>query len=404
MTKENIQLSAVQWLYWSSFGLLFMFLVAYLERLGYAAVQIGVVMGVVSAAAMAGQPFWGIVADRTGRIGTVIWRLLLVSAILSLLFLLVGRNIVLIAALAATIAFTLQALAPVIDSWTMHYYEILPTVNYGLSRAMGSVGFSLSVAVAGRVYDTFGIELMFPSFAVVCAAAAGCVALTNRGYRVACRRTAPIDGGEQNHVAPHLFGSLRGFLRADVIAFLAVCIASFTALRAAQIFLPLLMSEIGGANTELGYALSVMAISEVPFMVFFTVVARRIRDTDILLIALVFFLVRVGSHLFAATPWSVVVIQAIQGPSFGLFLPASVHYMNRVAPTGAKTVAQTLAALCTFGLGSVFGSAGGGYVVETLGVRAMYGVASVLMLGTIVAYIAFFYWPGWAARRRGRVL
>ncbi|MCG8481376.1 MAG: MFS transporter [Spirochaetales bacterium] len=399
MTKENIQLSAVQWLYWSSFGLLFMFLVAYLEGLGYAAVEIGIVMGVISAAAMAGQPFWGVVADRTGRIGTVLWSLMLASAALSVPFLLVGNHIVLITVLAATIAFTLQALAPVIDSWTMHYYEVRPAVNYGFSRAMGSVGFSLSVAVAGRVYDTFGIELMFPSFAVGCTMAAGCVALTNRGYRRARAHAAPAGGDTPTHDTPPLLRSLRGFLKADVIAFLAVCLASFTALRAAQIFLPLLMSEIGGANTELGYALSVMAISEVPFMMLFALALRRIRDTDILLIALGFFLVRVSSHLLAATPQSLVALQAMQGPSFGLFLPASVHYMNRVAPPGAKTVAQTLAALCTFGLGSVFGSAGGGYVVETLGVRAMYGIASVLMLGTLAAYAACFYWPGWATRR-----
>ena len=394
MRLENLRFAAIQWWYWSAFGLLFTFLVAYLEYLHYSGVQIGFVMGAVSGAAMLGQPFWGIVVDRTDRIGTVVLLLLLVSAVMALPLFLAGARLVWITLFAALVSFTLQALAPIIDAWTMHYRALVPGVNYGLSRAVGSVGFAVTVAIAGRLYDRFGLRLMFPAYAVAALIAAVFVAVNGRAYRAAMRRIAPAHGAQRARPTASVAQSLHQLLRPQVGVFLIICLAAFSAFRAAQIFLPLLISEVGGTNTDLGFALSVMAISEVPFLVLFALVLRRLRDTDVVLIALALFVVRIATHVFAATPAFVIAIQALQGISFGLFLPASVHYMNRVAPPGTKTLAQTVAAVCTFGLGSTVGSAAGGYLVERLGVRGMYTVASIVMILTVAAYFVLFYRPG----------
>jgi MFS family permease len=86
----------------------------------------------------------------------------------------------------------------------------------------------------------------------------------------------------------------------------------------------------------------------------------------------------------------VIAIQAIQGLSFGLFLPAMVHILDRLAPARRGALAQTAGSIATLGLGSVAGSAIGGVIVEKLGIRAMYGVMSAAMLPIAAAYACLF--------------
>ena len=276
----------------------------------------------------------------------------------------------------------------------MYYRDFVPHVNYGLSRAVGSIGFAVTTAAAGRLYDRFGLKLMFPAYAVAALIAAVFAAIHARAYHAVQRRAAPPEPGEQKARPASIVYSLRQLLHPKVGKFLIICLTAFSAFRAAQIFLPLLIIEVGGTNTDLGYALSVMAFSEVPFMILFTFLLRRLRDTDIMLIALALFVIPIAVHVFAASASFVIAIQALQGISFGLFLPASVHYMNRVAPSGSKTLAQTAAAVFTFGLGSTVGSTAGGYLVELLGVRGMYAAAAILMLLTVTAYFVLFCRPG----------
>ncbi|TVR61300.1 MAG: hypothetical protein EA426_03545, partial [Spirochaetaceae bacterium] len=94
--------------------------------------------------------------------------------------------------------------------------------------------------------------------------------------------------------------------------------------------------------------------------------------------------------------------QVFQGPSFGLFLPAWVHLLNRLSPRGAKTLAQTVGSVATFGLGSMAGSAAGGYLIEWFGLRGMYIITSCAMALVVFAFVLLFVTPGWIAVPRAR--
>ena len=65
-----------------------------------------------------------------------------------------------------------------------------------------------------------------------------------------------------------------------------------------------------------------------------------------------------------------------------------MHILNRLAPDGTKTFAQTTGTLVTFGLGSVLGGALGGILVDGFGIIAMYIIMTVVMATSAVGFLA----------------
>ena len=53
--------------------------------------------------------------------------------------------------------------------------------------------------------------------------------------------------------------------------------------------MPLLMTTLGGSHSHVGTAFSVMAMSEIPFMIFSAALLRRFRDTRVIFVALTVF-------------------------------------------------------------------------------------------------------------------
>ncbi len=404
--RDNAMFGAIQWFFWAGFGLVFAFLSAFYQEIGFSTVQIGLVMALVSVANIAGQPVLGLISDRIGAPGLVLRNGLVVGIALAVAMFASPPLLFPVAVLSVLISIAVQTLPPILDGWTMQVRDRVPRLDYGLTRSMGSLGFALTVAVAGPLFDSHGIEWMFPGSAAALAVTAVIVTVVKRYHGPVAAASAAADGAAPRAAAspacvpppePQTDArstTIRRFFSPQMIALLAISFVTFTAFRPVQVFLPVLMRHVGGTNQDLGFGLSIMAISEFPFLLGFSLLIRRLRDTRIMLIALVFFLFRIGIHIYAASPTFVVLAQALQGPSFGLFLPASVHLLNRLAPTGTRTVAQTAGAIASFGLGSMSGSAVGGYLADWFGIAGMYAIMSGVMGAVILAYIVLFVRPG----------
>ena len=416
--RDNLSFALLQWCFWSAFGLIFGFLVAYLEWAGYSNFQTGTVMALVALVGIVGQPVWGYAADRVGSTRLVM-RIAMVGAAISSVGLLLYGDKAFIAVLLFSLlgAFTLQPLPPLIDSWTVRTNSARGGVNYGVTRAMGSIGFSVTVAVVGNLMDSWGMNVMFYGNLIMMGVTFLVMSLIwevkvgNADARSAPAPTTDEDGEPVAAVAGRTTGTgdpdgttgpgrqpnpIELVRNPDIVAFLVIAMLIFTAFRAAQIYLPMLVTARGGSNSHLGMALSVMAISEVPMLALSSLLLKRFEDVTVLLWSFIFFTLRIVLHLVVTSPWGVVVIQAAQGISFALFLPASVHFMHRVAPEGLKTTAQALAAASSFGVGSVVASFLGSVVIEYGSIFDVYRYGGILAAVTVVVYYLTIY------RRRHR--
>jgi len=391
--KHNGVFSMIQWFFWSGFGIIFSYLTPYYQEIGFTSVQIGLFMGLASFANILGQIVLGWFADRAHSPGVVIRFSLLLGAITSVGLYFTPPLLGPVVLLSFVLSFFTQSLPPLVDSWTMSIRRTTPNLDYGVTRAMGSIGFAVTNIVAGILLDRWGLSLVFLMGSVLMIAGTIIISLTQHVYKVekfVSPRETPFEDFKED--TPRTEQPTKFFSR-EMMGILPVLFLTFVAFRPTHVFTPILIQQLGGTNEQIGYSFAVMALSEVPFMVASTFLLKKFTDTKILFVALIFYVFRIGMPAFAQSSDQIVLFQLFQGPSFGLFLPAAVHFMYRIAPEGKKTLAQTASSLTTFGVGSIVGSTLGGYMADWFGLRVMYGVSAGIMLGTLALFAKLFIVP-----------
>ena len=130
---------------------------------GYDNMHIGITLAAANLLALGLQPF---VADHMDRakgikiIDASVWMTLLMMLICVGYFVFTGRSFMLAAAIAVVLAVH-ALLQPLLNSLAFRLSESGTTVNYGIGRAGGSLGFSAIVAVLGTLVEKKG-EMSVP--------------------------------------------------------------------------------------------------------------------------------------------------------------------------------------------------------------------------------------------------
>ena len=368
--------------FWGGIAAIEAFMVPYLTGVGFSEKQAGLIMAAIFFVSIGTQPLWGYIADRTNGHRWIIAGTMLV-AILSMLALR-GSGAVFGLVLACVLVYSLTAnsMPALIDSWIMQISGSGFPVNYGVARGFGSLGFAATAMVLGFVLERFGLPLMFVIYAVL--------ALLVIGIVLSIRTPRPVSSGSSapSDAVP---GQTAGFpIRAVLsngpyLLLLVSIFFLFLGTRAAMIFLPLRVYQLGGTNVHVGWVQSLRAASEIPFMFVAAYVLRRVKPRLVLLLAMCFFVLRLILTRVAPTPTSLVAVQLVQGIAVGFLVPGSVHYIDRIAPAEFRSLFQTLAPSIYFGLASVIAGSVGGVFLERFGLDALYTVApAVAGVGVIL--------------------
>lgn len=365
--------------------MLVVYITGYLENLGYNSLQIGIVRASGAVGATSGALLWSTLADKSGKIGTLAFIVLLCGIVLFPLFLTTNGAIVPTLIVFTVVSFFLFSMPTLIDSWTTQIANLNPAVSYGVTRAMGSLGFATTAVIAGRIFDTHGIELVFPAYAVVLTLLLPVILLQTR--RTQHRLRAPHgDGAATSVVASTTVGGGRRFLNRPFVTFLSICAVLLPCFVAAIVFMPLLMTAVGGTYRHVGRAFSLMAFSEIPFMICSAILLRRFRDTHIIAIALIFFSFRLFGLVIVQGPAGLIAVQLFQGGSFALFLPAAISLCSRIVRRSHRTRALALLGFMLFGVSEISASLIGGWLIHRYDVRTMYVVISIVVLLPILTY------------------
>ena len=478
---------SLQWFFWSGYCTLFAFLVLYLKTKNYDEIQIGFIMSAISIASIVGQPFWGHRSDRRNEIRNILIVCFLISGVASLLIPVFYRSFMIIIIICLIVSFTENSMPTIIDSWTLNAAVERPWIDYGLTRGLGSLGYSLTAVIFGIMLDKFGYQLMFYTHFVFILITAGiCLFVDNMikskslssvfkrnnytcinnesvleksadhepnvfgGNSNACLDDASIPGKDLIDSDNPTFTTLNK-MPSDVILnanldkqaiaentdtnantnndtdanpnanngtdtniksktdtdtntntnndhkssinikefgkfiwFLVSTTLVFIGFRATATFFPLLLSQKGGNNRDMGLSLFIMAISEVPVLFLSKRLLGKFKDTAIITVSMFFFILRIFLHIVVPSISGLIAIQATQALSFALFLPASVYYIKRISPEGRGSTYLTVAASCYFGIGGIIGNIAGGFIIDNSSIYTM------LWYGTALTVIGMF--------------
>lgn len=387
-SRETAIFSMLLWVFWAAIVGIEGFLVPWLLERGYTSSQAGLVMSAVFLFAILGQPAWGYACDRFDRHRPLFIVAMVAGAGVVLIMPLAANRFALLLGVAALYSLTVNSMPGNLDGWVMARRIQQPGIEYGFVRAMGSAGWAIFATVLGRVYDRWGLDLIFPVFAAFAVMAAVIALFTPDSGGAP---TSHLMTGDPAQVDPAALSGPDGSARPGSIRDVAILVWSnhryrifvlasiilFAAFRAAFTFFPLLMTHVGGGYRHIGWAHTIGAGSEIPVMILSGWFLRRLRAQKLIVLAMFIFTLRMGLYPFVTTPQQLILLQALHGPSFGLFLTASVHYIDAIAPKGSKSLFQALAPSLYFGVGSVVGSALGGVAVDLLGIRMLYAAVPV---------------------------
>ena len=364
---------------------------------GYSNMHIGITMAAANLLALGLQPF---VADHMDRakgikiIDAIVWMTVLMMLTGVGYFAFAGGSFMLAAALAAVLAVH-ALIQPLLNSLAFRLSESGSEVSYGIGRAGGSLGFSVIVAVLGTLVEKKG-EMSVPvCMEAACALLIALLFLTKHSF-AKMKRANDIEIAEHTGRAPDETDAederidLRAFIRRNKYFFILNRGLSGLLFSNGILsnYMPQIAAGVGGTTEQTGRILSLMAILEMPTMMFIGTIRKHFRSRTLVKIASVGFLGKIVVCWLAGSVGLLFAAQAFQLVAFALLTPAMVYYIDEIMSPGEAVKGQSLFTMM-FTFSTIIASFAGGWILDASGAKALtFAGALVTAAGAAVVFLS----------------
>ncbi len=369
--------------FWMQFCIAAAYAAVYLQGAGFSNTELGLVLALGNLGGAVLSPVLGSRVDRNPKLrhATVIYSLLGLQTVCLAVMSIHPRHDLLTG--AAFMVF-LTASAPVnamnLDLCVRLERVGLP-LNFGLSRAMGSLSYVLLSALLGPVTQRWGfVSLPWAGLAVT-AFQFGSTRLMDGDLRAAEKNLPPAPAASRESA------SLLSFVRENgrFCLMLLGTIFLFTAHNIDGNFLINEIRALGGGADMVGYMSAFTAVVEIPVMIFALRLIKKEQTAFFIRLSFVFFTLKILAYALAPTLPLLFASRILQAPSYALYTVLIVGYAESRTPPKDSAKAQSLAFSMTT-VGSVVASLLGGVMFDSVGVRpTMLTAAGIAALGTAVA-------------------
>ena len=395
--KLNIEYASTLGAYWMIYGITGSFASVFMLAKGYDNMHIGMTLAAANLLALGLQPF---VADHMDRakgikiIDASAWMTLLMMLTCAGYFVFTGRSFMLAAAIAAVLAIH-ALLQPLLNSLAFRLGESGTNVNYGIGRAGGSLGFSAIVAVLGTLVEKKG-EMSVP----VCTEAA-CLLLIALLF-ITKYSFSKMKRANDIEIAEHAGGrpaetdedderiDLKAFIRRNKYFFIMNLGISGLLFSNAILsnYMPQIAGGVGGTTEQTGRILSLMALLEMPTMIFIGQIKKRFQSRTLIKIASIGFTGKIVVCWLAGSVGVLFAAQAFQLVAFALLMPAMVYYINEIMSPGEAVKGQSLFTMM-FTFATIIASFAGGWILDAFGAKMLTFVAALITAaGAAVVFLS----------------
>ena len=366
--------------YWAAAAGVVSFATAFLLGKGFAPATVGTMLAIGNLLSCAAQPVLANFADRTG--GNILkWMTASLTAVCILCFgvvQLLPLSRFFFGAVYLLGVFALDAMMPLMNALSVSYLENGYRLNYGLSRGIGSLGYSLSALLIGKLMARWGIEWMiWVSLALLVLNV-----LVVLAYPAIGNGAREIEERPQCCTIGQFFVKYRWYCVSLVGVMLLAMFHAMT-----ENYLIEVVRPLGGDSGSVGVALFIATAVEMLVLLGFERLRRHIRDTWLLKIAGLSFLVKAVLFLVAPSVNAIYLIQLLQATSYTFLSPTQMYYA-RGRISMADMVKGQAFITASYTLGCAIGNFAGGQILQHFSVPVML-LAGVVMaaLGTAVLFL-----------------
>ena len=367
INRSLLPFKAFYFFVYAAMAALMPFLTLYYESLGLTGQQVGILAAIPPLLTFLGAPFFGFLADLTGR-PRILLLVSISSVILGILTLSYVQSYL---GLIFAVSFYALFFAPILPIVDRSVLDVLGDNRdqYGKQRLWGAVGWGLAAPVAGALVDQQGLSWAFYSSTILFGF------LLIFGYLMPVSNLAVKENFWQG--LKKLMGNW------PVIIFFGVALGGGMGLSMIHHYLFLFLASIGASSVMMGWALSFATISELFVMYFSDRILQRWGARLLLLFSLFALSVRLVAYSQITNPIWILFFQLLHGPTFAALWLAGVAYVSEIAPVGLRNTSQGLLTGFVMGLGSTLGAIVGGLLYDSVGFSMMYlwtGIGVFLLL------------------------
>jgi len=369
LTKRmNIRYMLIQAVYYAGFCASIGYASVYLLSKGFSNSEIGTLLAVTNVLSVFLQSALASYADshKNVRLQTIILWCGVITLAASAVYGFLPAGIGVIIAMV-TISFSLtNTLMPLINSLAFAFEKRGFIADYGLGRGVGSLAYALMSVAAGHMARALSPDIL-PVFYIVFNVL---LIISVKMFVLPKNAVAEAVKAESAEKAEQKQLSLPQFARKYKVYILFLIGFVLVYLEHAFInnFYIQILSPIGGTSVEMGYAISLSAVLELPMMAYFTRLTKHFKCVTLLKFSIVMFLVKHLITYFATSIGMIYFASFLQMFAYALMMPAGVYYINeridaadRVKGQSLFTIAMVAAAM----IADLFG----GMMLDSIGVH-----------------------------------
>lgn len=376
MKNLTLRYSATQFTYWAASSGAVSFATTYLLSKGISPGGVGTLLALAGLLSCLSQPVLASAADRAK--GFVLTKMLLVlSALCCLCFsvqLMAQLPLALTGVFYMTGIWSSDAMVPLLNALCVACQQAGYPINYGASRSAGSAATAASSLALGFVIAQLGnawMILFLLGFLVLCM-------IIIAGYPTIQKESADAQGTKESCSILYFFSHYRWYCVSLLgILFLGM-FHSMT-----ENYLIAIMAALGGDSGHVGTALFLSGVVGAPVIFCFDPIRKRIRNTSLLKIAAVSFLIKAMLLSFAKDIAAIYRLQLLQTTSYALLAPAQVYYAKEKVQSCDVVKGQAFIA-AAYALGCSAGNFTGGLLLES-------GVKAILFAGIFMTFMGTIF-------------
>ena len=403
--KNNSKASGILWTirytllnaaYFVAFCTVHAYAAVYLLANGFTNTEVGILLALANILSAVFQPLIAGVIDRPGPLTNRRFILISVAVIfagsLALWLLPCGKAaIFIIYAIIYMIQFAYQ---PVMTALCFEYQKAGCDIYYGLARGLGSASFAVTAAIIGGIVERNGeTVLLYVNIVTMLISALLIITFVLPNSEKASATDTAVITTESAEGAIH--NSLSSFAKAypAFMVFLIGTICFYFAHNMINDFMIQIIRNLGGGETELGYANFLQAILELPVMALIGFVLKKISSDKLLIISGFAFFVKILILVFTVNMAMMYVSQSCQLFAYAVFIPAAAYYVNSTMSEYDQVKGQAYVT-SAITIGGVFSNLISGVILDHAGIKTMLITGTVVCaIGVVIAYIAMTRLP-----------
>ena len=375
--KTMFKMMAVFAISYFSFTASYVLMMPFLEKIGYDSYQQGLMLAVGSLLGLFGQMIFGYLCDRYHSVKKFAYlSIILLGVFVWLFYIITGYQFWLHLAIGGLMQSFFMIGCGILDSWALEADEYCKE-NYGSIRAFGAIGWILGGPVIAWVASQFGYGYLGLAFLIITV------------VNFALSYTAPDAKKDESVTKEKIkLSDVKVLLNNKrYLVLLVVFFLTFFTLQAEAFLSIQKIIALAGAENESFVSMksSFQAIFELPFFFLGGYLLKKYGSIKLLLVALVFYVIRIGGDIWASTPSQLVYLSCLQLMTFPFITITSKELIDDEIPLKLRSTGQQFA-VSIYSCGSAFlAPLVCGQLVSS------FGIDNALWVGTVCSILAIVF-------------